>query len=82
MIGKLFDSDPEFYNYLSSFWSIKRHKWIKGPKLPKEIERRDNTYTIAMFEAIFVKENIDENDDVLEMSLRGGRDYFFWNLGF
>ena len=54
--GSCLDSDAEFVEYKSSVWSIKKHKWIKGPKLPKEIGKRQ-FYTIAMFEAIFVKEN-------------------------
>ena len=57
------DFDAEFYEYKSSFWSIRRHKWIKGPNLQNEIGR--NFYTIMPTEAIFVMENIDENDDVL-----------------
>jgi hypothetical protein len=62
------DSNAEFYEFKSSFWSIKRHKWIKGPNLPKEIGQLEIGNTIMPTEAIFVMENIDENDDVLEMS--------------
>ena len=43
-----FDSNAEFYKYKSSLWSIKRRKWIKGPKLPEEIGQ--NAYhTIGNF---------------------------------
>ena len=59
------DSNAEFYEFKSSFWSIKRHKWIKGPNLPKEIGQLELGHTIMPTEAIFVMENIDENDDVL-----------------
>ena len=72
MIGKLFDSDPEFYNYLSSFWSIKRHKWIKGPKLPKEIAEE-----IIPTQLPCLRQYLSRR---ILMSLRGG--VFFLESGF
>ena len=83
MIGnRCLDIEEEFNENKSSFWSIKRHKWIKGPKLPAEIGHND--YTLAIAEAIFFMENIDENDYVLEMGgLKGGGGlYPSRNLGF
>ena len=44
--------------YKTSLWSIKRHKWIKGPKLPKEIAGDTQGYTMTLIEAIEVMENL------------------------
>ena len=42
----------------TSLWSIKRHKWIKGPKLPKEIAEDTQYYTMPHMEAIKVMDNL------------------------
>ena len=42
----------------TSIWSIKKHKWNKGPKLPKEIAYDTQVNIMTLIEAIEVMKNL------------------------
>ena len=52
------------------FGQSKGANGLKDQNYQKRLAKMPTTQ-LAIFGSIFVKENINENDDVLEMSLRG-----------